>query len=117
MENYLRDRVKTTHRMQLLYLEEGKTFPLELLEERVCNMREELKDKENVRVYTDVGQGEYDHDCYIMISWTDWETEDEYNHRMYEKKLIKDRAVESLKKLIELNPVDAVRIVKEFDLI
>lgn len=52
-----------------------------------------------------------------MVSWKDWETEEDFEKRMFEKKWAKERAVNSLKQLITRNPQEAVEIIKELNLI
>ena len=52
-----------------------------------------------------------------MVSWVDWETEKEFEMRMYEKLWAKERAVESLKRLIDRNPQEAVEYIKDLNLI
>ena len=56
-------------------------------------------------------------ECYLMTSWTDWETEEDFKKRMFEKKWAKERAVNSLKQLITRNPQEAVEIIKELKII
>ena len=52
-----------------------------------------------------------------MVSWVDWETEEDFELRMYKKEWAKERAVNSLKQLITRNPQEAVEIIKELKLI
>ena len=66
-----------------------------------------------------IDASEYDElgECYLMVSWIDWETEEDFELRMYEKEWAKERAVNSLKQLITRNPQEAVEIIKELKLI
>ena len=80
-------------------------------------LKEEFNDKEEVNLWIDDSSYDDYGEAYLMVSWKDWETEEDFEKRMFEKKWAKERAVNSLKQLIIRNPQEAVEIIKELKLI
>jgi hypothetical protein len=118
-EFYLENRKKTKFEKQIFYfgVREDYNHQIDDLITTLNECKEEFKDKEDV--YLSIDDSSYDDygEFYLMVSWKDWETEEDFNIRMYNEKWAKERAVESLKRLIERNPQEAVEIIKELKLV
>ena len=85
--------------------------------QKLSELEKEFKDKEEVDLWVDASEYDELGECYLMVSWVDWETEEDFELRMYKKEWAKERAVNSLKQLITRNPQEAVEIIKELKLI
>lgn len=117
-EEYLENRRKRRFFEEIYIFTNGVTCTIEQLKKRLEELETKLSDKENVEIWIDPPQYEDDdYDSYLMVSWLDWETEEDYEKRLWEKKWAKERAVESLKRLIENNKEEALEIIKELNLV
>ena len=96
----------------------GVTCTIEQLKKRLEELETKLSDKENVDIWIDPAHYENEeYDSYLMVSWLDWESEEDYEKRLWQKKWAKENAVKSLKRLIENNKEEALEIVKELKLV
>ena len=117
-EEYLENRRKRRFLEKIYIFTNGVTCTIEQLKKRLEELETKLSDKENVEIWIDPSQYEKDdYDSYLMVSWFDWETEEDYEKRLWEKKWAKERAVESLKRLIENNKEETLEIIKELNYI
>lgn len=117
-EEYLKNRKKKRYSEKVFMFTSGVTCTIPELIEHLKEFETKLSDKEGVDVWIDPARyDEEDYDSYLMVSWIDWETEEDFEKRMWEKKWAKERAVESLKRLIESNKEEAVEIIKNLGFI
>lgn len=116
-EFYLENRKKTNFRKQILFFGNDTEYQFDDLISRLTECKEEFNDKEEVNLWIDDSSYDDYGEAYLMVSWKDWETEEDFEKRMFEKKWEKERAVNSLKQLITRNPQEAVEIIKELKLI
>ena len=116
-EFYLENRKKTKFEKQIFYFGMGENCQFNDLISTLNECKEEFKDKEEVNLWIDASEFDDYGEAYLMVSWVDWETEKDFELRMYEKQWAKERAVESLKRLIDRNPQEAVEYIKELKLI
>ena len=116
-EFYLENRQKKRYNKQVLFFGPGATYEFNELIPKLKELEKEFEGKEDVNLWIDAsGYDEVD-ESYLMVSWKDWETEEEFELRMCQKEWAKERAVESLKRLIDANPQEAVEYIKELNLI
>ena len=116
-EFYLENRKKAKFEKQIFYFGIGENCQFNDLISTLNECKEEFKDKEEVNLWIDASEFDDYGEAYLMVSWKDWETEEDFEKRMFEKKWAKDRAVNSLKQLIDRNPQEAVEYLKEKNLI
>lgn len=116
-EFYLENRKKTKFEKQIFYFGMDENCQFDDLISTLNKCKEEFKDKEEVKLWIDASMCDDYDEAYLMVSWKDWETEEDFEKRMFEKKWAKERAVNSLKQLITRNPQEAVEIIKELKLI
>ena len=102
---------------RLFFFGPGATYEFNELIPKLKELEKEFEDKEEVDLWVDASEYEENGESYLMVSWVDWETENDFEMRMYEKLWAKERAVESLKRLIDRNPQEAVEYIKELNLI
>ena len=115
-EFYLENRKKTKFEKQIFYFGAGEDYHFDDLISTLNECKEEFKDKEDVYLWIDASLYDDYGESYLMVSWKDWETEEDFEKRMFEQKWAKERAVTSLKQLIIRNPQEAVEIIKELNL-
>lgn len=115
-EFYLENRKKTKFQKQILFFGNDTKYQFDDLIARLTECKEEFKDKEEINLWIDGSLDDFG-EAYLMVSWKDWETEEDFEKRMFEKKWAKERAVNSLKQLIDRNPQEAVEYLKEKNLI
>lgn len=116
-EFYLENRKKTKFQKQILFFGNNTKYQFDDLISKLTECKEEFNDKEEVNLWIDGSSYDDYGEAYLMVSWIDWETEEDFELRMYEKEWAKERAVNSLKQLIIRNPQEAVEIIKELNLI
>jgi hypothetical protein len=117
-EEYLKNRRKKRYHEEIYVFTNGVTCTIEQLKKRLEELETKLSDKENVDIWIDPAHYENEeYDSYLMVSWLDWESEEDYEKRLWEKKWAKERAVESLRHLIENNKEEALEIMKELNLV
>ena len=117
-EEYLKNRIKKRFSEEIFAFTPGVTCTIEQLKKRLEEFETKLSDKENVDIWIDPTHYEDEnYDSYLMVSWLDWESEEDYEKRLWEKKWAKERAVESLRRLIENNKEEAVEIMNELNLV
>ena len=116
-EFYLENRQKKRYDKQAFFFGPGAAYKFSDLIQKLSEVEKEFKDKEEVDLWVDASEYEENGEAYLMVSWVDWETEKDFELRMYEKEWAKERAVESLKRLIDRNPQEAVEYIKELKLI
>lgn len=117
-EYYLENRKKKRYSEEIMTFTAGMSYTISQLKERLEEIEKKFSDKENVDLWIDPARYETeDYDSILMVSWVDWETEKEFEMRMWENKWAKEHAVDSLKRLIKSNKEDAVRIIKDLGLI
>ena len=117
-EDYLKNRKKKRYSEKVLHFTVGVSYTIDQVKKSLQELEKNLADKESVDVWIDPAQQDQDdYDSYLMVSWIDWETEEDFEKRMWDKKWAKERAVESLKHLIDRNPQEAVEYIKELNLI
>ena len=116
-EFYLENRKKIRYNKQAFFFGRGAAYKFSDLIQKLSEVEKEFKDKEEVDLWVDASEYEETGEAYLMVSWVDWETEKDFELRMYEKQWAKERAVESLKRLIDRNPQEAVEYIKELKLI
>lgn len=116
-EFYLENRKKTKFQKQILFFRNNTKYQFDDLISRLTECKEEFNDKEEVNLWIDGSLYDDYGEAYLMVSWKDWETEEDFEKRMFEKKWAKERAVNSLKQLITRNPQEAVEIIKELKFI
>lgn len=115
-EFYLENRIKTNFQKQILFFGNSTEYQFDDLISRLTEWKEKFKDKEEVKLWIDASLYDEFGESYLMVSWKDWETEEDFEKRMFEQKWAKERAVTSLKQLIIRNPQEAVEIIKELNL-
>lgn len=117
-KEYLKNRRKKRYHEKIYVFTNGVTCTIEQLKKRLEELEIKLSDKEDVDIWIDPADYKNDdYDSYLMASWLDWESEEDYEKRLWEKKWAKERAVESLKRLIENNKEEALEIMKELNLV
>lgn len=116
-EFYLENRKKTKFQKQILFFRNNTKYQFDDLISRLTECKEEFNDKEEVNLWIDGSLYDDYGEAYLMVSWKDWETEEDFEKRMFEKKWAKERSVNSLKQLIIRNQQEAVEIIKELKLI
>lgn len=116
-EFYLENRKKTKFQKQILFFRSDTKYQFDDLISRLTECKEEFNDKEEVNLWIDASSYDDYGEAYLMVSWKDWETEEDFEKGAFEKKWAKERAVNSLKQLITRNPQEAVEIIKELKLI
>ena len=116
-EFYLENRQKKRYIKQAFFFGAGAAYKFSDLIQKLTELEKEFKDKEEVDLWIDASEYDELGESYLMVSWIDWETEEDFEKRMFEKKWAKERAVDSLKRLITTNPQEAVEIIKELKLI
>lgn len=117
-EEYLKNRKKIRFSEEIFAFTPDVTCTIEQLKKRLEKFEIKLSDKENVYIWIDPSDyNNDDYDSYLMVSWLDWESEEDYKGRLWEKKWAKEHAVESLKRLIENNKEEALEIMKELNLV
>lgn len=116
-EFYLENRQKKRYNKQILFFGPGATYKFNELIPKLKELEKEFEGKEDVNLWIDAsGYDEVD-ESYLMVSWKDWETEEEFELRMRQKEWAKESAVKSLKCLIDRNPMEAIEYLKELKLI
>lgn len=70
--------------------------------------------KKNIKCYFDSDADDY---LFFMFRWDEPETREEFENRMYIKKIHQQNAVDSMRMLIANNPDEAMNIVRELNLI
>lgn len=115
-EFYLENRQKKRYNRQAFFFGPGAAYKFSDLIQKLTELEKEFKDKEEVNLWIDASDYDELRECYLMVSWIDWETEEDFELRMYQKEWAKERAVESLKHLIDMNPIEAVKYIKEKNL-
>ena len=115
-EFYLENRQKKCYNKQAFFFGPGATYKFSELIPKLKELEKEFEDKEEVDLWVDASEYELG-ECYLMVSWIDWETEEDFETRMCRIEWSKERAVESLKRLIDTNPQEAVGYIKEKNLI
>jgi len=115
-EFYLENRQKKRYNRQAFFFGPGAAYKFSELIQKLTELEKEFKDKEEVNLWIDASDYDELRECYLMVSWIDWETEEDFELRMYQKEWAKERAVESLKHLIDMNPIEAVKYIKEKNL-
>ena len=116
-EFYLENRQKKRYDKQAFFFGPGAAYKFSELIPKLKELEKEFEDKEEVDLWVDASEYEESGEAYLMVSWVDWETEKDFELRMYEKQWAKERAVESLKRLIDRNPQEAVEYIKDLNLI
>jgi hypothetical protein len=116
-EFYLENRKKTRYDKQVFFFGPDAAYQFKDLIQKLNELEKEFEGKEEVKLWIDASGYEDFGECYLMVGWRDWETEEEFEKRMWDKKWAKERAVESLKHLIDRNPQEAVEYIKELNLI
>lgn len=116
-EFYLENRQKKHYHKQAFFFGPDAAYKFSDLIQKLSELEKEFKDKEEVKLWIDASMSDDYDEAYLMVSWKDWETEEDFEKRMFEKKWAKERAVNSLKQLITRNPQEAVEIIKELKLI
>lgn len=116
-ELYLENRQKKRYNKEVFFFGAGDGYKVSDLIQKLSEVEKEFKDKEEVDLWVDASEYEESGEAYLMVSWVDWETEKDFELRMYEKEWAKERAVESLKRLIDRNPQEAVDYIKELKLV
>lgn len=116
-EFYLENRKKTNFEKQIFYFAVGENCQFDDLISKLNDCKEEFKDKEHVCLWIDASLYDVYGESYLMVSWKDWETEEDFEKRMLDNKWAKERAVNSLKQLITRNPQEAIDYIKELKLI
>ena len=116
-EFYLENRQKKRYNKQAFFFGPDAAYKFSDLIQKLSELEKEFKDKEEVDLWVDASEHDELGECYLMVSWVDWETEEDFELRMYKKEWAKERAVNSLKQLITRNPQEAVEIIKELKLI
>lgn len=116
-EFYLENRQKKRYNKQAFFFGPDAVYKFSDLIQKLSELEKEFKDKEEVKLWIDASMSDDYDKAYLMVSWKDWETEEDFEKRMFEKKWAKERAVNSLKQLITRNPQEAVEIIKELKLI
>jgi len=116
-EFYLENRQKKRYNKQAFFFGPGAAYKFNELIPKLKELEKEFEGKEEVDLWIDASEYEENGEAYLMVSWLDWETENDFELRMYEKLWAKERAVESLKRLIDRNPQEAVEYIKDLNLI
>lgn len=116
-EFYLENRQKKRYSKQALFFGTGVTSEFNELIPKLKELEKEFEDKEEVDLWIDASGYDEFGESYLMVSWVDWETEEEFELRMRQKEWAKESAVKSLKRLIDANPQEAVEYIKELNLI
>ena len=116
-EFYLENRQKKHYNKQIFFFGPDAAYKFSDLIQKLSELEKEFKDKEEVDLWVDASEYDELGECYLMVSWVDWETEEDFELRMYKKEWAKEKAVNSLKQLITRNPQEAVEIRKELKLI
>lgn len=116
-EEYLKNRRKKRYSKEIFGFYDGTTCTIAELRNRLDDFEEKLKDKDDVDIWIDSSAYLEHNESYLMISWIDWESKDDFEMRMFKEKCSKERSVESLKRLIENNPAEAIKIIKGLGLI
>lgn len=117
-EDYLKNRKKKRYSQSIFTFSGDTNCTISQLKECLEKIEKDLSDKEDVNIWIDPARFDVeDYESYLMIGWTDWETENDFQMRMLQNKWAKERAVESLKRLIESNKEEAVEIIKNLGFI
>jgi hypothetical protein len=89
------------------------------LEELNASISESIKsagnDASDIQFYVDYD--DYNDDGCLMMTFKRWETTDEVERRLFSQKMVHDNAIKNLERLIEINPKEAVEIIKNKGLI
>lgn len=116
-EFYLENRKKTRYAESVLFFGPGAGYTFEDMIKKLNETQKRFEGKEELVLWIDASEYEETSEVYLMVSWVDWETEEKFEKRMWDKEWAKERAVESLKRLIDTNPQEAVGYIKEKNLI
>ena len=116
-EFYLENRKKTRYTEQVLFFGPGAGYTFEDMIKKLNETQKRFEGKEELVLWIDASEYEETSEVYLMVSWVDWETEEKFEKRMWDYEWAKERAVESLKRLIDTNPLEAVKYIKEKNLI
>lgn len=116
-EYYLENRKKTRYNKEVLFFGPGALYDFDDIREALNHFEKELEGKTEIDLWVDASGYEECGESYLMVSWVDWETKEDFEKRMWDKKWAKERAVNSLKQLIDRNPQEAVEYIKELNLI
>ena len=116
-EFYNEERRKKRYDKQLFFFGPNVSYSFEDLILNLIKAKTEYEGKEDVELWIDASNYDEFGECYVMVSWKDWETEEDFERRMWEKKRFKERSIESLKRLIDNNPQETVEYIKQKKLI
>ena len=116
-EFYLENRKKTRYTEDILLFGPEAVYGFEEMIKKLNELQKQFEGKEELVLWLDASEYEESGEAYLMVSWVDWETEEKFEKRMWDNKWAKERAVESLKHLIDVNPQEAVDYIKEKNLI
>jgi hypothetical protein len=117
-QEYLENRKKTGYSEEIFNFTSGATYKIDQIKKCLEEVETKFSNKEDVRIWIDPARYDCeDYDTLLMVSWVDWESKEDYEKRMWEKKWAKERAVDSLKRLINNNKEEAVKIIKDLSLV
>ena len=116
-EFYLENRRKTRYTEDILFFGPGAGYGFEEMIKKLNDSQKRFEGKEELVLWFDASEYDETGEVYLMVSWVDWETEEKFEKRMMDNKRTNERAVESLKHLIDMNPQEAVEYIKELNLI
>ena len=91
-EFYLENRVKREYAEKVFffsrnakyYFPSGSSF--KDLVSKINDLEKMFKEREKCRFWIDFSECEDINGCYLMVGWKDWETEEDFEKRMLEKK-------------------------------
>ena len=116
-EEYLENRRKRRYSKEIFFFGPGASYSFKEIKDKLETIEKEVEGKEVIDIWVDASGYNEEGEAYLMVSWNDWETKEDYESRLQNNKWAKECAIESMKRLISRNKEEAVEILKELNLI